>query len=586
MAAPATAKAVPKAALQTALLSVAVRSLRRRRLGHVGPDRYPANRLDKWGRKTDGTQLPSNLLAPGGGRRPAPRASLVLGGANGKRTAARPPANGRVHGHGHNGHANGLGPSAMSQQRNAVAGRRNGLSSLANGLDPNGANGVIVQAEDEKPRPEGKYASDLVVVLDMDECLVHSQFLSDQLVDKYRQVEDRPSAPSNGTSEEAIMWSTCDSFRINLPDGDLVHVNKRPNLDLFLREVTSRFETYVFTAAMEVSERLPFSFRRVGQLARCFLRIVSSGAAIGEIPTTSVRSVKPRVWLSSALALTGGDVPCRMRCLSIERARMARSKTRNRTSKTRPLTLQTVPILRRRQVYAAPVLDKLDPHGDMFRARLYREHCVYDPDVGAYAKDLRDVMRLRRDLDEEADDENASPDEAGRDHPRDVERRVVLVDNNPLSFLPNPSNGILVSSFYDDPKDDTLEAVTELLHELDEGGGDVRPTLDERFGMRDALDDVVRGASSSRGCEDITLDENCPVPVNPTANATCRRSSLEDELNNNQGWCLRTPLAFADDRSTRQSVVLGSLFFTSSLTTRDSGLCKMHPNSQKVMQYK
>ena len=74
------------------------------------------------------------------------------------------------------------------------------------------------------------------------------------------------------------------------------------------------------------------------------------------------------------------------------------------------------------------------------------------------------------------------------------ERRVVLVDNNPLSFLPNPSNGILVSSFYDDPKDDTLEAVMELLHELDESD-DVRPILDDRFGLKDALDDVVKGAA-------------------------------------------------------------------------------------------
>ena len=71
------------------------------------------------------------------------------------------------------------------------------------------------------------------------------------------------------------------------------------------------------------------------------------------------------------------------------------------------------------------------------------------------------------------------------------------MDNNPLSFLPNPSNGILVSSFYDDPKDDTLEAVMELLHELDESE-DVRPILEDRFGLRDALDDVTKGAAAIR----------------------------------------------------------------------------------------
>lgn len=75
------------------------------------------------------------------------------------------------------------------------------------------------------------------------------------------------------------------------------------------------------------------------------------------------------------------------------------------------------------------------------------------------------------------------------------ERRVVLVDNNPVSFLPNPSNGILVSSFYDDPNDKTLEAVMELLHELD-GSEDVRPLLDSKFGLKKALDDLVRGEST------------------------------------------------------------------------------------------
>ncbi len=39
----------------------------------------------------------------------------------------------------------------------------------------------------------------------------------------------------------------------------------------------------------------------------------------------------------------------------------------------------------------------------------------------------------------------------------------------PVSLLPNnPSNNIIVSSFYDDPKDDTFGVVMELLNELDE----------------------------------------------------------------------------------------------------------------------
>jgi TFIIF-interacting CTD phosphatase-like protein len=156
----------------------------------------------------------------------------------------------------------------------------------------------------------------------------------------------------------------------------------------------------------------------------------------------------------------------------------------------------------------------------MFRGRFYREHCRYDPDLGVYAKDVCDVLRMRQKMRLYDDNEDVGEgygmdgygyDEAAYDE-RNMNvssvyennyrtscdaRRVVLVDNNPLSFLPNPSNGILVSSFYDDPKDDTLEAVMELLHELDESE-DVRPILEDRFGLRDALDDVTKGAAAIR----------------------------------------------------------------------------------------
>ena len=38
-------------------------------------------------------------------------------------------------------------------------------------------------------------------------------------------------------------------------------------------------------------------------------------------------------------------------------------------------------------------------------------------------------------------------------------------------------------------QDDTLEAVMELLYELDESD-DVRPILDEKFGLKDALNEL------------------------------------------------------------------------------------------------
>lgn len=303
------AAAANRAAIQTALLSV--RGLRRRRLGHVSPADYPQNGLDKWGRRRSnngrqGNGLPSNLLAGGCGSlgggargRPAPRASLVLGGeramggsrrnsglngggaSNG--AAAKQVANGQ--GGGSNGTSRpAQNGASLDQSRRYVNGtsRANGValvgdSGSLNGIRVNGSSAAAVDSTAEESKKEGddarkeeeggRYSSDLVVVLDMDECLIHSQFLSDQLVDKYRQAEDRPSTASNGGSPfeqagnhgadeaESLFLNACDSFRISLPDGDLVNVNKRPNLDIFLREITARFETYVFTAAMEVRRR-------------------------------------------------------------------------------------------------------------------------------------------------------------------------------------------------------------------------------------------------------------------------------------------------------------------------------------------
>jgi len=237
--------------------------------------------------------------------------------------------------------------------------------------------------------------SDLIVVLDLDECLIHSQFLTlGQQNDKYRQKEKRPTWNANGNKT-----NFCDSFCITLHEeqqnqneknyftkstllppspsskSTIVHVNKRPNLENFLKRVTSKYETYIFTAAM--------------------------------------------------------------------------------------------------QVYANPVLDVILEDNDNIEQqnnRFYRDSCFYDTNLGVYVKDLNHILQHQTQQQEL--------------------KRVVLIDNNPLSFLANPSNGILVSSFYDDATDDTLPAVWELLEEL-ETLDDVRPALQHLFGLEDALNDVI-----------------------------------------------------------------------------------------------
>jgi NLI interacting factor-like phosphatase len=113
----------------------------------------------------------------------------------------------------------------------------------------------------------------------------------------------------------------------------------------------------------------------------------------------------------------------------------------------------------------------LDPKGTIFTKCWYRESCVMDSKVGAYVKDLK--LEWGNHL-----------------------KRTVLVDNNPMSFLANPSNGILVPGFYNDPHDTALPEVLRLLEELNEEE-DVRPMLESRFGLKQSLNEFQSGRNNT-----------------------------------------------------------------------------------------
>jgi len=108
--------------------------------------------------------------------------------------------------------------------------------------------------------------------------------------------------------------------------------------------------------------------------------------------------------------------------------------------------------------YAKPLLDWLDPDGTVFRHRLYRDSCLFIR--GYYVKDLQ---KLNRSL-----------------------NRIVLVDNNAFCFLPQLSNGIPISSFYDDPNDNALQFLTVFLRQIEEEP-DVRPVLNQSFDLQNLL---------------------------------------------------------------------------------------------------
>lgn len=101
--------------------------------------------------------------------------------------------------------------------------------------------------------------------------------------------------------------------------------------------------------------------------------------------------------------------------------------------------------------YADAVLNEIDPEGELFHHRLYREHCIHINDL--YIKDL---SRVNRQLDS-----------------------VVLVDNAASSFCLQLGNGIPILSFYDG-KDFELSALEGYLACL-EKAEDVRVVNEAYF---------------------------------------------------------------------------------------------------------
>ncbi|KAG5186677.1 NLI interacting factor, partial [Tribonema minus] len=112
--------------------------------------------------------------------------------------------------------------------------------------------------------------------------------------------------------------------------------------------------------------------------------------------------------------------------------------------------------------YAGPVLDRIDPTGKLISRRLYRNSCRQVR--GVFLKDLSALG-------------SAFATNPGR---------CVLLDNNPCSFLCQPTNGILVTSFYDDARDTALACVMQLVRLL-ESVPDVRPILRDMFRLEALL---------------------------------------------------------------------------------------------------
>ncbi|CAN6546188.1 unnamed protein product [Malus baccata var. baccata] len=107
-------------------------------------------------------------------------------------------------------------------------------------------------------------------------------------------------------------------------------------------------------------------------------------------------------------------------------------------------------------IYAAQLLDILDPCAKFISRRVYRESCIFLD--GSYTKDL---TVLGVDL-----------------------AKVAIIDNTPQVFRLQVNNGIPIKSWFDDPSDSALISLLPFLETL-VNADDVRPIIAKKFGYKE-----------------------------------------------------------------------------------------------------
>ncbi|GAB2299088.1 hypothetical protein Dimus_033159 [Dionaea muscipula] len=107
-------------------------------------------------------------------------------------------------------------------------------------------------------------------------------------------------------------------------------------------------------------------------------------------------------------------------------------------------------------IYAAQLLDILDPDGKLISGRAYRDSCILSD--GIYTKDL---TVLGVDL-----------------------AKVIIIDNSPQVFRLQINNGIPIKSWFHDPSDSELISLIPFLETLVDVD-DVRPIIAKKFGNQD-----------------------------------------------------------------------------------------------------
>ena len=153
--------------------------------------------------------------------------------------------------------------------------------------------------------------------------------------------------------------------------------------------------------------------------------------------------------------------------------------------------------------YAGPLLDQLDKF-KFVSHRLFRENCLYEK--GVYIKDLK---KLGRDL-----------------------KDMIIVDNNPISYIVNIDNGIPILTWYDNINDDELMKLVPILKYLGKVN-DVRPVIrkivDRKVNKIDfnVVNHIIKGNNNIKNNISAEKDFNTRIILYKTIS-----SNITDSLSN------------------------------------------------------